>query len=374
MTGATGLVGNNVVRLLAARGVKIRAVVRPRSPATREKSPPWPFPNRSTPQKTRALKHRSSPNPEEAHGPHGQSGVDKSLVGLPVEIWEGQIDDTRFLRRVCDGVSLVVHAAAMVHIGRRHRAEMWKANVEGSLCVAKAARVSRAKLVHVSSVDAIGLRNDGLPADENTAQGGLHECPYVITKREAETAVLSEVERGLDAVIVNPVYMLGPWDWKPSSGRMLLEVAAGKGAFAPPGSNDFVDVRDVAEGILLAATRGRAGRRYILGGHRLSYLEAWKVFSRVAGSKPPLAMAPPAAVRIAGWFGDLAGMFMSREPAINSAAAASSLLPHNFSSERAVAELGYHYRDFETTVRDAFDWFVENGYTRHIRRQTAVSR
>jgi dihydroflavonol-4-reductase len=89
----------------------------------------------------------------------------------------------------------------------------------------------------------------------------MPECPYVVTKREAERAVLAEVEHGLDAVIVNPVYMIGPWDWKPSSGRMLLEVGAGKGLFAPPGANDFVDVRDVAAGILAAAERGISGRR-----------------------------------------------------------------------------------------------------------------
>ena len=333
VTGATGLVGNNVVRLLHADGYRVRALVRPRG-----------------------------------------TGVDRSLADLPIEILEGSLRDDQFLERGCEAASLVVHAAAMVHIGRRHGDEMWRSNVDGSRRVARAARAVAAKLVHVSSVDAIGLRADGQPADEETPPGGLHECPYVTTKREAEAAVLAEVECGLDAVIVNPVYMLGPWDWKPSSGRMLLEVASGKGTFAPPGSNDFVDVRDVANGILLAASRGRTGRRYILGGHGLSYLEAWKVLAEVAGRMPPLGIAPPAAVRMAGWFGDLAGMFMKREPTLNSAAAASSLLPHNFSSERACRELGYGYRSFETTVSDAFEWFVEHGYARPARGRTVVAR
>lgn len=333
VTGGTGLVGNNVVRLLHAQGHRVRALVRPR-----------------------------------------RSGIDRSLADLPIDIVEGSLEDVSFLERGCEAASLVVHAAGMVHIGRRHSDEMWTTNVEGSRRVARAARGAAAKMVHVSSVDAIGLRHDGQPADEETPPGGLQECPYVATKREAEAAVLSEVERGLDAVIVNPVYMLGPWDWKPSSGRMLLEVAAGKGTFAPPGSNDFVDVRDVAHGIMLAASRGRTGRRYILGGHRLSYLEAWRVFAEVAGRMPPLGIAPPAAVRVAGWVGDLAGMFMKREPALNSIAAASSLLPHNFSSERARTELGYRFRSFESTVSDAFDWFVEHGYARITRSRTAVAR
>ena len=333
VTGATGLVGNNVVRLLQSGGMQVRALVRPRP-----------------------------------------AGIDRSLAGLPIEVREGQLADPAFLREGVAGASLVVHTAAMVHIGRRHAAEMWKVNVEGTQAVATAARTAGARLVHVSSVDAIGLREDGQPADEETPPGGLHECPYVTTKRAAEEAVLAEVELGLAASIVNPVYMLGPWDWKPSSGRMLLEVAAGKGTFAPPGSNDFVDVRDVANGILLAATRGRIGRRYILGGHRRSYLEAWTLFAQVAGRMPPLALAPSAAVRVAGWFGDLAGMFMKREPDLNSAAAASSLLPHNFSSQRACSELGYRFRSFETTVQDAFAWFVEHGYAQPARGRTVVAR
>lgn len=333
VTGATGFVGNNVVRMLLDRGMRVRVLVRP----------------------------------------HG-SGVDRALAGLPIDMLAGSLHDEGFLQHGCEGAALVVHTAAMVHIGRRHRDEMWKVNVDGTRHVARAARNAHARLVHVSSVDAIGLRTDGQPADEDTPPGGLHECPYVTTKREAEAVVMAAVDEGLDAVIVNPVYMLGPWDWKPSSGRMLLEVAAGRGTFAPPGSNDFVDVRDVANGILLAATQGRTGRRYILGGHRRSYLEAWKAFAEVAGRMPPLALAPPAAVRVAGLVGDLAGLFMKREPDLNSAAAASSLLPHNFSSARACQELGYRYRAFETTVHDAYAWFVEHGYARPVRSRAAVAR
>jgi len=239
---------------------------------------------------------------------------------------------------------------------------------------ARAARRAGARLVHVSSVDAIGLRPDGLPADEDTPAGIMPECPYVVTKREAEAAVLEEVALGLDAVIVNPVYMIGPWDWKPSSGRMLLEVGAGRGAFAPPGSNDFVDVRDVVNGILAALERGRTGRRYILGGHGLSYLDAWRAFARVTGRMQPLGMAPRPIVKLAGLCGDLAGLFCSREPAVNSAATMMSMLPHNFSSRRAETELGYTFRAFEETVQDAWDWFVDRGYARPVRSRAALAR
>jgi dihydroflavonol-4-reductase len=248
---------------------------------------------------------------------------------------------------------------------------MREINVEGTRRIARAARRAGARLVHVSSVDAIGLRSDGAPADEETPPGVMPECPYVVTKREAELAVLAEVDRGLDAVIVNPVYMLGPWDWKPSSGRMLLEVAAGKGLFAPPGGNDFVDVRDVAAGIIAAAEKGRTGRRYILGGHGMSYLDAWRVMARVTGRMQPLGFAPKPFVRLAGWVGDLAAAFRRREGDVNSAATTMSMLDHNFSCRRAQDELGYSFRPLDDTVQDAWDWFVARGYAKAVRPAVA---
>ncbi len=321
VTGGTGLVGNNVVRRFLEQGRRVRVLVRPR-----------------------------------------RGGTDRSLEGLAVDQVFGRLEDEASLQQAVDGTSLVIHSAAVVHCGWRHRDEMHHVNVEGTARLARAARRAGARFVHVSSVDALGLRADGVPGDEETPPGGMVECPYVVTKRAAEAAVLAEVARGLDAVIVNPVYMIGPWDWKPSSGRMLLEVGSGKGLLAPPGANDFVDVRDVVAGIESAAARGQTGRRYILGGHSLTYLEAWRIFAEVTGRRPPLGNAPPLAVRTAGWFGDLAAAVLRREPPVNSAAAGMSMLRHNFSCQRAVTELGYRFRPFPETVADAWVWFCEHGY------------
>ena len=202
----------------------------------------------------------------------------------------------------------------------------------------------------------------------------MPECPYVVTKRQAEEAVLRECDLGLDGVIVNPVFMLGPWDWKPSSGRMLVEVASGKGLFAPPGGNYFVDVRDVAAGILSAMGRGRTGRRYILGGHPFSYLDAWKIFARTGGRIQPLGTFGPAVLRVAGLCGDLAAFLSRREPVVNSAAVTMSMLPHHFSCQRAKRELGYTYRPLEDTVQDTWDWFVSQGYAKPIRNRTVLVR
>jgi dihydroflavonol-4-reductase len=333
VTGATGLVGNNVVRLLIDRGRSVRALVRPERMAD-----------------------------------------DPSLADLPVERAVGTLDDEASLQTSLDGSAFVVHAAAMVHCGWRHLDEMRRVNVIGTEMVARCARRAGARMIHVSSVDALGLRSDGRPADEETPPGGMPECPYVITKREGEEAVLREVDRGLDAVIVNPVFMLGPWDWKPSSGRMLVQVASGKGLFAPPGGNDFVDVRDVAAGILSAMQRATTGRRYILGGHPLSYLDAWRVFARVGGRMQPLCRAGPIMLRVAGFAGDVAGLVARREPSVNSAAVRMSMLRHHFSRARAERELGYTCRPFEEAVQDAWDWFVGHGYVKNVPRRPPRAR
>jgi len=288
-----------------------------------------------------------------------------------VERFTGELDDERSLQRAADGTAAVIHAAALVHVGWWQLDVMRKINVEGTRRVAWAARRAGSRLVHVSSVDAIGLRPDGRPADEDTPPGGITPCPYVVTKREAEEIVLAEAAGGLDAVIVNPVFMIGPWDWKPSSGRMLLEVAAGRGLFAPPGSNDFVDVRDVAAGILAAMTHGRRGRRYILGGHGLSYLEAWRIFAAATSRRPPLGVTPRALLVAAGGIGDLMAHLRRREGPINSAATSLAQLSHNFDCRRAEQELGYTFRPLEDAARDAWNWFLDRGYAR--RRAAAAT-
>lgn len=321
VTGGTGLVGNNVIRMLLDQGRRVRTLIR------------------------------------------GRSG-ERELAGVAVERTIGDVTDPDSVRRAVAGAAVVVHSAAMVHVGWRRLAEMRRVNVEGTRLVAEAARRTGARLVHVSSVNALGLTGDATPAHEDTPFGNTIACPYVVTKREAEQVVLDEVARGLDAVILNPVFMLGPWDWKPSSGRMLLEVAAGRGVLAPPGSQHFGDSRDIAAGILSATTNGVAGRRYILGGHHLRFLDAWTLFAEVSGRRPPRGEAPLPVVRFAGRVGDLIAGCVGREGPLNSAAAGMSLLCQHYSSDRAIAELGYSIRPLEDTVEDAWRWFVDHGYAK----------
>jgi dihydroflavonol-4-reductase len=319
VTGATGLVGNNVVRMLIERGEPVRVMVRA----------------------------NSDPRP---------------LEGLDVEVAHGDVRDEAAIRKAATGVDRVVHAAAQVHIGWKKLEEQRAINVVGTRLICEAALAEGIPLVHVSSVDALGLAAPGTVADEETPRAGKTLCSYVVTKSEAEAEVRRVIERGLDARIVNPGFMLGPWDWKPSSGRMLLGVGKRFAALAPTGGCTICDVRDVAAGIVATLERGNAGRNYILGGFNKTYFELWQQFARVGGSRPAVARLGPAMQFVVGRSGDWLSRLVGRELDVNSAALAMSSLFHYHSSARANAELGYQNRPLEQTIQDAWDWFRAYGY------------
>jgi dihydroflavonol-4-reductase len=255
-----------------------------------------------------------------------------------------------------------VHAAGVVHIGWNGMERQRAVNVEGTRDVCRAARAAGARLVHVSSLNALGPGSRAAPADEDSPPDLSVPCPYVVTKCEAEQVVLAEVERGLDAVIVNPAFMLGPWDWKPSSGRMLLAIARQRPWIAPPGSNDFCDVRDVAAGTLAALEQGQRGRRYILGGEALSYFEAWNLMAESCGRKGPIRIGIRPTLRLGGRLGDLWGKLRGHEGDLNSAAVEMALRPRHYSYARAAAEIGYHARPLRLAIDAAWQWFREYGY------------
>ena len=319
VTGATGLLGNNVVRQLLDRGHRVRVLVR-------ESSDPRP------------------------------------LAGLNVEIVCGDIRDANNVRDACKHTGCVIHSAGYVQLGRS-RLDLHRAlNVEGSRNVAEAARMAGVRMIHVSSVDALGIGSMRKPADEDTPLAKPVPCVYVITKREAEQVVLQAVKQGLDGVIVNPGFMLGPWDWKPSSGQMLLEVAKGRALFAPRGRFSVCDVRDVAAGILAAMERAQTGRRYIMAGDSITYLKAWRLFAEVSEARRPWVSVGPVLLWFAGMAGDLRTLLTGREPYVNSCAIALAQKPKCYCSRRAETELGYRTRPFRNTVQDAWNWFQENGF------------
>lgn len=319
VTGATGLLGNTIVRRLLAGGERVRVLAR-------------------APFATRAL------------------------AELRVEIVVGDITDRMVVARAIDGASLAIHAAALVRIGRRDLEELRRVNVGGTDTIVDACMNARVRLLHVSSVDALGWGTTARPGTEDAPLTPDYGIAYVRTKRESQRLVLAAVERGLDATIVNPGFLLGPWDWRPSSGRLLIEAIRKPWLPAPPGGNDFCHADDVASGVLAAAARGRRGACYILGGQALSYADAFRAFRRAAGKRPQAWSLPRLVIEIAGRAGDAAGWLFGREPELNSGAIAASSHPHHFDDMRARRELGYVSRDISATAADAVRWFQAEGY------------
>ncbi len=324
ITGATGLVGNNTVRRLLERGRAVRVLIR----------------------------RDSDPRP---------------LDGLDVERAWGDIRDAEAVRQACRGVSAVVHAAAVAHFGWTKLDDQRAINVAGTRHVAAAALEAGARLTHVSSVNALGVHRGGPPGDEDTPLAPIVPCTYMVTKREAEAVVREYLGRGLDAVIVNPGFMLGPWDWKPSSGRMLIEVVSRFTPVTPTGGFSCCDVRDVVDALLAACDNAPTGRQYILAGENLTYYRVWRLFAEIGGGGKPWFPAGPLMRIIGGYGGDVWGKITGREPDLNSAGVRVSSQFHYYRSDRAVAELGYARRPFRQSVEDAWQWLVEHGYVKRRR-------
>lgn len=318
VTGAAGLLGNTLTRLILAGGRRATAIVR-------------------------------------------GGGDSRPLAGLDLRVVEADLaeaDPAPFLA----GVDVVIHCAARVAIGHTGLAAMRRDNVGPTARLAAACRTAGIRLVHVSTVDTLVFGTAMAPGDGTPAPPHALDTAYALSKREAEAEVAREMAAGLDAVIVHPGFLLGAWDWKPSSGRLLLEAARAPVGFAPPGGNDVCHAGAVAVAILTAADRAPPGSRWVLSGEALGYARMFAAMRRIAGRPARIVPVPAGLVRAAGAIGDIAAALTGREPALNSASAALACVPHHFSSAAAVRELDYRPRPAEEAIGEAWTWFRAQGY------------
>jgi dihydroflavonol-4-reductase len=317
VTGASGFFGGNLARCLVQRGERVRVLVR-----------------------------------------HGRRPV--ALEGLTYESADGDIRDEQALARAVRGCRQVYHAAASIRFWCRNQVqfdEVCEVNVGGTRRLLRAAADAGVeRVVHVSTVDAIGLPPPGEIADETTDwPPGRILTAYAITKREAEAVALSA---DVETVVVNPCFMIGPLDPRPSSGRLLLPLVRGPVVFSPrDGGNNFVDVRDVVAGTIAAMARGRAGERYILGHVNLTYRELFARALAVLGRRPMLLSVPSAGVLAAGYAMEAAGRLTGREPVLPLSLARVACAGHYYDPAKAIRELGLPQTPIDIALRDAFAWY-----------------
>ena len=282
------------------------------------------------------------------------------LADLAIDWREADLGDIAAMTQAFAGCAAVFHCAAAVGVMKKVTPEMQLANVTGTANVIEAVHAAKvARLVHTSSVVTVGITTTGAPVDETAswnfeAEGFLDG--YSITKRQAEDLVTQARDR-IDAVIVNPGYMLGPRDARPSSSKLIVDIVRGRVPGTTPGYNNFVDVRDVARGMIGAWQRGRRNERYLLVGHDMTYADLFRTIAKVAGAKPPRFAIPKPVAWVMGKLGDLSEL-AGVDPLVNSTQIRYAYSDRfRFKSDKAARELGYTVGPIETAISDAIAWF-----------------
>jgi dihydroflavonol-4-reductase len=294
VTGATGLLGNNVCRTLVASGHRVRAVVRNR--------------------------------------------FDRALTGLRVEYCDGDIRNLP--PAAFKNIDAVIHCAGYVHVGNRQRRKLWTNNVDGTAHLL--ARASGIPFVYVSSIDAINV-------------AGYPDSPYALTKAAAETLAKSA---DWPVAIVRPGFMIGPYDWKPSSGRLLIQMANNCMPWTPRGTNLFCDARDVAKWCVHAIGQSET---FHPGGTCIDYFSFAQLVAGVHGNRPPRGRLNSRILRFLGRCGDQISRFTRTETSLNSVSARCS--SENRPADHLVQSNGQiTRRDLTESVRDALTWFASNKF------------
>ncbi len=285
------------------------------------------------------------------------------IEGLKLDIALGDVTDSRSIVEACQGVDTVFHLAGLIAYAPMQRAAMEKVNVGGTAnvidaCLANGVR----KLVHLSSVVAVGASFDKTPLNEDSPYNIAHlHLGYFDTKHEAEILIRKAViARKLDAVMINPSTIYGPADAKKGSRGVQLKVARGKFPFYPPGGVSVVAVEDVVDSIIAAWRKGKTGERYIVSGENLLIKDVFDIIAREAGAKPPGIALPRPVIFGLGKIGDVMERFGKKGP-MNTDNAWTSVLYHWFDASKAKRELGLAPKSAEYAIANSVRWIKDNG-------------
>ena len=313
VTGSTGLIGSHVTRLLVERGDRVRALVRPRARTD-------------------------------------------DLEALDVELARGDVRDRASVRRALRGAQRVFHVAGLTSL-RASADTLFAVNVEGTrIVLEEALRAGVARVVHTSSVAAVGPAPRGSTADERQVfRAGRYGLPYINAKHEAEAVALRLATQGLPVVIVNPAHVFGAGDYHRSSTDLVRRFLRGEILAYVDGALNVVDADDVARGHLLADERGTVGERYILGNRNFTLDRLFADLGRLSGVEPP-ALKLPLTVALA--LARAAELAPGRPPATVVEVRAASLW-WAFRSTKAQRELGWKPAHHEDTLQTTIDWYRE---------------
>ena len=319
VTGATGFIGSNLATALLQHGCSVRILRRP--------------------------------------------GSDLRAVGsLNVEHALGDVRDKESVKSAMKGCDTVFHTAAIISYWKKERPLMFDVNIGGTRNVVESCiELGIEKLVHTSSIAAIGFPENGTTADETNAfSWERYDVGYRISKFEAEKEVHRGVERGLNAVMVNPSVVIGERDIHFHGGQLIRDIYRKKIFFYVAGGMNIVYVGDVVRGQILAAECGRTGERYILSGENLTHKEIISTIAEVVGGIKPLFQMPPACVRLVAAVSEGIANGLGRPPWVTRELLAGSHLSYHFSCRKAETELGYSRTPFRAAIEKTFAWYRSN--------------
>ena len=282
-----------------------------------------------------------------------------NLRSLPVEHFPGDVRDIDSLLRTFDDCELVFHTAAIVSFWKPMYPLQHEVNVLGTRnVVAAARRAGVRRLVHTSSIAALGHAADGLLTDELVPfnrDGSV--AGYKRSKFEAEVEIGQGIDLGLDAVIVNPAVVIGPGDIHFNGGDFIRSVARGFVPFYIRGGGNIAFVEDVVRGHISAAEKGRIGERYILGGENLTHRQIFQTIAQIVGKPAPRIPLPVAVVKTAARFFDLLGTATGKKPLLTPELVAGAGHHNWYSTAKAEREFGYTITPFRTAVQLTYDWY-----------------
>ncbi len=321
VTGATGHIGNTLVRELVARGERVRALALPLEDTT-------------------------------------------PLRGLDVDLVKGNVLDEASLIEAFEGSDLVYHLAGIVSIVPGKSDILYRVNVIGTRNVIRAClKTGVGRLVYTSSIHAIAEPPLGTSIDETLPfDPGKLAWEYDRSKAQATLEVLGAVARGLDAVVVCPTGVIGPYDFRPSEmGQLIIDFATASVKAYIDGAYDFVDVRDVATGHVLAGRKGRTGQSYILSGERITVRELLEVLEQLTGVPSPRTKLPVWLARSLAPLVLAYSRMTGRRPLMTSYSVHTLQRNCDASQDKARRELGYSSRPIRQSIADAVQWFRDSG-------------
>ena len=321
VSGGTGFIGANLVRLLLKQGYDIRVLVRE------------------------------------------HSSLD-ALENLEVEIVRGDLNDPELYRKL-QGCQALFHVAAHYSLWQRDKQSLYECNVLGTRNILQASQQAKVdRVVYTSSVAAIGVNPTGAPVDE-TFQSPVGDLVghYKKSKYWAEQEAVKAHQAGLDIVIVNPSTPIGPWDIKPTpTGDILLRFLRQKmPAYVNTGLN-IIDVKDVAWGHLLALEKGEKGERYILGNQNLTLKELLQILSDITGLPVPQHTLPLWLPLTIAWIEEWLLEPLGKSPTIPIDGVRMSRHPMYYQATKASQKLGLPQSSIKNAIQEAVDWFRDRDY------------